>query len=111
MGPAVLEMAPRVHHLSDSGSDHLLESVGSCFCFTVASARPAGLGEAGWPPSGPSRTLVLPRLHSAFVYSQGKWVAEILLILGCLVGLWINANTFRSICLNRDPILDSEYYD
>ena len=111
MGPAGLGMPPRVHRLSDSGSDPLLESVGSCFCFTVASARPAGLGEAGWPPSGPSRPLVLPRLRSALVPSPGKWVAEVYLILGCLVGLYMDVEAFRCIQLNQGPTLDSEPHD
>ena len=97
---AGLAMPPRVHRLSDNGSDPLLESVGSWFRLTVAVARPAGLGEAGRPPSGPSRPLVLPMLHSAFVHSPGKWVAKILLILGCLVGPWINVKAFRFIQLN-----------
>ena len=41
----------------------------------------------------------------------GRWIIDLHLILGCLVGLWINANTFRSICLNRDPILNSDHYE
>ena len=41
--PVGLGMPPRVHRLSDNGSDPLLESVGSWFCFAGASARPAGL--------------------------------------------------------------------
>ena len=41
--PAGLEMLPRVHRLSDSGSDPLLESVGSWLRLAVACARPAGL--------------------------------------------------------------------
>ena len=49
--------------------------------------------------------------HSTFVLSPGKWVTGLHLILGCLVGLWINANASRSIRLNRDPILDSEHHD
>ena len=73
--PAGLGMPPRVHRLSDNGSDPLLELVRSWFCLTVAVVRPAGLGEAGRPPSSPSRPLVLPRLRSAFVHPPGKWVA------------------------------------
>ena len=111
VGPAGLGVPPRGHRLSDNGSDPLLESVGSWVCFAVASARPAGLGEAGRPASGPSRPLVLPRLHSAFVYSQGKWVAEILLILGCFVGLWIEVKAFLCIQLNQGPTLDSEPHE
>ena len=62
--------------------------------------RPAGLGEAGRPPSGPTRASVAPTCHSKFVLSPGRWVTDLHLILGCLVGLWINVNAFRSICLN-----------
>ena len=111
MGTASLGMPPRVHHLSDSGSDPLLESVGSWFRLTVAVARQAGLGEAGRPPSGPSRPLVLPGLCTAFVQSPGKWVAEVLLILGCLVVLWMDVEAFRCIQLNRSPTLDSEPHE
>ena len=87
---AGLGMPPRVHRLSDSGSNHLLESVGSCLQLAVACAKPAGVGEAGRPPSGPSWPLGLPRLCTALVPSPGKWVAEIYLILGCLVDLWMD---------------------
>ena len=93
--PVGLGMPPRVHRLSDSGSDPLLESVGSWLRLEVACARPAGL-----PPFGPSRPLVLPRLRSALVPSPGKWVAEVYLILGCLVGLWMDVEAFRCIQLN-----------
>ena len=55
--PAGLALPPRGRRLSDNGSDHFLEAVGSWFCVGVAVARPAGLGEAGRPPSGPSRPL------------------------------------------------------
>ena len=99
-------MPPYGHHLSDNGSDLLLESVGSWFCFAVASARPAGR-----PPSGPSRPLVLPMLHSAFVHCPGKWVARLHWILGCLVALWTNVNAFRCIQLNRGPTLVSEPHE
>ena len=40
---AGLGMPPRVHRLSDNGSNLLLESAGSWFRLTVAIARPAGL--------------------------------------------------------------------
>ena len=73
--PDGLGVPPRGHRLLVKGSDHLLESVDSWFLLTVVIARPAGLGEAGQPPSGPSRPLVLPRLRSAFVHPPGKWVA------------------------------------
>ena len=43
--------------------------------------------------------------------SPGRWVTDLDLILGCLVGLRINADAFRSIRLNRDPILDSGHYE
>ena len=101
-------MPQGVHRLSDNGSDPLLESVGSWFFFAVAGARLAGLGEAGWPPSGPSQPLTLLRLHSALVHSPGKWVTEFFLILGCFVGLWTNVDAFRCIQLNQGPTLDSE---
>ena len=104
-------MPPCGHRLSNNGSDPLLESVGSWFCFAVASARPAGLGEAGRPPSGPSRPLVLPRLYSTLVHSPGKWVTEFFLILGCFVGLWTNVNAFRCIQLNQGPTLVSEPHE
>jgi len=73
-----------------SGSDYLLEPVGSWLRLAVACARPAGVGEASRPPSSPSRPLGLPRLCTALVPSPGKWVAEIYLILGCLVDLWMD---------------------
>ena len=57
--------------------------------------RPAGQGEASRPLSSPSWPSVLPKSHSSFVHSPGKWVLELLFILGCLVGLWINVNAFR----------------
>ena len=104
-------MPPRVHRLSDNGSDLFLESVGSWFCLTVAVARPAGLVEAGQPPSDPSRPLVLLMLHSAFLHCPGKWVAGLLWILGGLVALWTNVNAFRCIQLNRGPILNSEPHE
>ena len=50
----------------------------------------------------------MPRLCSALVHSPGKWVAEILLILGCLVGLWMDVEAFQSIQLSQGPTLDSE---
>ena len=104
-------MPPGVHRLSDNGSDPLLEFVGSWFCFAGVSARPTGLGEAGRPPSGPFRPPVLPTSRSSVVHCPGKWIAEILLILGCFVGLWTNVNAFRCIQLNRGPTLDSEPHE
>ena len=41
--PVGLGMPPRVHRLSNNGSDPLLESVGSWFRLAVAIARPADL--------------------------------------------------------------------
>jgi len=70
-----------------------------------------GLGEAGRPPSGLSWPLVLPRLRSALVPSPGKWVAEVYLILGCLVGLYMDVEAFRCIQLNQSPTLDSEPHE
>ena len=104
-------MPPRVHRLSDNGSDPLLESVGSWFCFAVASARLPSLAEAGQPPSGPFRPPILPTSRSSVVHCPGKWIAEILLILGGFVGLWIDVKAFRCIQLNRGPTLESEPYE
>ena len=101
-----LGMLSRIHRLSDSGSDHLLESVGSWLRLAVACARPPG-----WPPSGPSRPLGLPRFCTALVPSPGKWVAEIYLILGCLVDHWMDVEAFRCIQLNQSPTLDSKPYE
>ena len=109
--PTGMGLPPRGHRRSDNGSDHLLESVGSWLRLAVACARTAGLGEAGRPPSGPSRPLVLPRVRSDLVHSAGKWVTEFFLILGCFVGLWTNVNAFRCIQLNRGPTLDSEPHE
>ena len=83
--PAHLGLPPRGRRLSENGSDIFLESVDSWVCSVIAVARLAGLGEAGRPPSGPSRPLTLPRLCPALVHSPGKWVLEIFVILGCLV--------------------------
>jgi len=105
--PAGMGMPPRVHRLSDNGSDPLLELVGSWFCLTVAVVRPAGLGEAGRPPSSPSRPMVLLMLHCAFVHPPGKWVARLLWSLGCLVSLWTKVDAFRCIQLNQSTTLDS----
>ena len=88
--PTGLGLPPRGRRLSDNNSDPSLESVDSWVCPIAAVARPAGLGEAGRPPSGLFWPLVLPGLCTAFVQSPGKWVAEVLLILGCLVVLWMD---------------------
>ena len=93
-------MLPHGRRLLDNGSDHLLESVDSWVCTVIAVARLAGLGEAGQPPSGPSRPLTLPRLCPALVHSPGKWVLEIFVILGCLLDLWMDVEAFRYIQLN-----------
>ena len=106
--PASLGVPPRGHRLLVKGSDHFLESVDNWVYAGIVDARPASLGEAGRPPSGPSQPLVLPGLRTAFVQSPGKWVAEVLLILGCLVVLWMDVETFRCIQLNQGLILDSE---
>ena len=108
---AGLGVPPHGHRPLDNGSDLPLEMVDSCVGFTLACARPAGLGEAGPPPSGPSRPLVLLMLHSAFVHCPGKWVAGLLWILGCLVAFWTNVNAFRCIQLNRGPTLDSKPHE
>ena len=76
-----------------------------------ARGRPAGLGDACRPPSGPSRPPILPMLHSTFVLPPEKWITDLLLILGCLVDLWINVNAFQCIQLNRGPTLDSEPHE
>ena len=104
-------MPPRGHRPWNNGSDLLLETVDSCVGFTLACARPAGLGEAGRSPSGPSRPLVLPMLHSAFVHPPGKWVARLLWSLGYLVSLWTKVDAFRCIQLNQSPTLDSEPHE
>ena len=98
--PAGLGLPPRGHRLSDNGFDHFLESVDSWVRVGFVVARPAGLGEAGRPPSGPSRPLTLLRLCPALVHSPGKWVLEIFVILGCLVDLWMDVEAFRYIQLN-----------
>ena len=105
--PDDLGVPPRGRRLSDNGSDPLLESVDSWLRTVVAVARPAGLGEASRPPSGPSQPLVLPRLRSAFVHPPGKWVARLLWSLGCLVSLWTKVDAFRCIQLNQSTTLDS----
>ena len=92
-----LGMLSRIHRLSDSGSDLPLESVGSWLRTSFVVARPAGLGEAGRPPSGPSRPLTWLRLCSALGHSPGKWVLEILVLLGCFVDLWMDVEAFRCI--------------
>ena len=98
--PAGLGVPPRGRRLSDNGSDPLLESVDSWLRTVVAVARPAGLGEAGRPPSSPSRPLTWPRLFSALGHSPGKWVLAILVLLGCFVDLWMDVVAFRSLFEN-----------
>ena len=105
--PAGLGLPPRGRRLSDNGSDPFLESVDCWVCTIAVVARPASLGEAGRPPSGPSRPLTLPRLCSALMHSPGKWVLEILVILGGLVDLWMDVEDFRCIKMNQGPTLDS----
>ena len=106
--PAGLGILPRGHRPSDSGSDHFLEAVGSWSRVGFVVARPAGLGEAGRPPSGPSRPLTWPRPCSALEHSPGKWVLEILVLLGCFVDLWMDVESFRCFQLNQGPTLGSE---
>ena len=87
------------------GRPGLLPEVGSC-CVArtlTVGGRPASL----WPNLA-LRCADVSLLICAF---SKKVVTDLHLLLGCLVGLWINANTFRSICLNRDPILDSDHYE
>ena len=72
---------------------------------------PAGLGEAGRPPSGPPRPLTWPRLCSALVHSLGKWVLEILVLLGCFVDLWMDFEAFRYFQLDQGLTLDLEPLD
>ena len=50
-------------------------------------------------------------LHSTFVLSLGKWITDLLLILGCLVSLWTKVDAFRCIQLNQSPTLDSEPHE
>ena len=97
------------HHVSTAF--RIVPLIISWLWLAVACARPTGLGEAGRPPSGPSRPLGLPRLCYALVPSPGKWVAEIYLILGCLVDLWMDVEAFRCIQLNQSPTLDSKPYE
>jgi len=106
--PTSLGLPPRDCCLSDNGSDPFLESVDSWVCPVAAVARAAGLGEAGRPPSGPSRPLTSPRLCSALMHSPGKWVLKILVTLGCLVTLWMDVEAFRCFQLNQGQILDLE---
>ena len=64
-------MPPHGRRLSDNGSDHFLEAVGSWFCAGVAVARPAGLGEAGRPPSGPLLALLKYPFYPLFILDNG----------------------------------------
>ena len=100
--PAYLGVPPRGRRLSDNGSDPLLESVDSWLRTVVAVARPGGLGEAGQPPSGPSRPLTWPRPCSTLGHSPGKWVLAILVLLRCFVDLWMDVEAFRSLFVNLD---------
>jgi len=109
--PAGLGFPPCGRRLSDNGSYPFLESVESLVCPIAAVARLTSLGEAGRPPSGPSRPLTLPRFCSALMHSPGKWVLEILVTLGCLVNLWMDVEAFRCIQLNKGLTLDSELHE
>ena len=109
--PAGLGLPPRGRRLTDNGSDPFLESVDCWVCTIAVVARPASLGEAGRPPSGPSRPLTLPRLCSALMHSPEKWVLEILVTLDCLVNLWMDIEAFRCIQLNQGLTLDSEPHE
>ena len=91
-----------------SGSDYFLEAVDSWSRVGFVVARPADPGEAGRPPSGPSRPLTWLRLCSTLGDSPGKWVLEILVLLGCFVDLWMDIEAFRCFQLNQDPTLDFE---
>ena len=93
--PAGLGILPRGHRPSDSGSDHSLEAVGSWSRVGFAVDRPAGLGEVGRPPFGPSQPLTWPRPCSALEPSPGKWGPAIFVILGCLVNLLMDVEAFR----------------
>ena len=97
--------------LSDNGSDPSLESVDSWVRAGFVVPRPAGLGEAGRPPSGPSRPLTWPRPYSALEPSPGKWGPAIFVILGCLVNLWMDVEAFRCFQLNQGLTLDLEPLD
>ena len=65
--PAGLELPPRGRRLSDNGSYPFLESVESLVCPIAAVARLTSLGEAGRPPSSPSRPLTWPRFCTGLV--------------------------------------------
>ena len=109
--PAGLGILPRGHRPSDSGSYHSLEAVGSWSRVGFAVDRPAGLGEVGRPPSGPSQPLTWPRPCSALEHSPGKWVPAIFVLLGCLVNLWMSVEAFRCFQLNQGLTLDLEPLD
>ena len=94
-----------------SGSDYFLEAVDSWSRVGFVVARPAGPGEAGRPPSGPSRPLTWPRPCSALEHSPGKLVPAIFVILGSLVDLWMSVEAFRCFQLNQGLTLDLEPLD
>ena len=101
-------MLPHGRHLSDNGSSPSLKSVDSWVRAGFVVARPAGLEEAGQPPSSPSRPLTWPRLCSILGHSPGKWVLEILVLLGCFMDLWMDVEAFMCIQLNQGLTLDLE---
>ena len=111
VGPANLGILPCGHRPSDSGSDHFLEAVGSWSRVGSAVARPAGLGEAGQPPSGPSQPPTWPGPYSALEPSPWKWGPTIFVILGCLVNILMDVEAFQCFQLIQDLTLDLEPLD
>ena len=106
--PAGLGLPPRGRRLTDNGSDPFLESVDCWVCTIAVVARPASLGEAGRPPSGPSQPLTWPRLCPALGHSPGKWVLEMLVFVGYFMDLWMDVEAFWCIRLNQGLTLDLE---
>ena len=75
--PAGLGMWPRGHRPLESGSNLLLKEVDSGLRCMGARARPTGLGEAGWPPSGSSQSSVALMLHLYSCDLPGRWIADL----------------------------------
>ena len=73
------------------------EAVDSWFSVGVTVARPAGLGEAGRPPSGSSRPQTWPRPCSTCGLSPGKWVLGFFAVLGYLLDFWMSLEAFQLV--------------
>jgi len=74
-------------------------------------ARPAGLREAGRPPSGSSRPFVAPTLHLYDCDLPERWIGDLDTSLHGVVSLLILVQAFRSTRSNRHPILNSEAFE